>query len=302
MGTPDIAVNTLSALYDAGADILLAVTRKDKPKGRGKSISISPVKEYALSKQLPIYQPDKLRDNDEALEYFKTLSPDYFVVVAYGRILPRSILDIPKKAAINLHFSLLPKYRGAAPVSWAIAEGERDTGVTTMLMDEGLDTGDILLQSSIEIGDKNSTILANELAIIGSKLLLQTLKDFDNIASIKQCEVDHSLAPIIKKDDGLINWNSCAVEIERKVRAFYGWPSAYTYLDGKILKINCSAVSDKLSSDQIGRVIDIDKDSFMIGTSDYGLKVLNLQLEGRKAMDVSSFLSGYSLKIGDRFG
>jgi len=302
MGTPDIAVHTLSTLYDSGIEILLVVTRADKPKGRGKNISMSPVKEYALNKQIDIYQPDKLRYNDEAVEYFKKLSPDYLVVVAYGRILPRTILDIPKKSSINLHFSLLPKYRGAAPVNWAVFDGEKNTGVTTMLMDDGLDTGDILLQSSISIGDKNSLDLGRELAVIGADLLLSTLEDFDNIVPTKQIETEHSLAPIIKKDDGLINWQDNASKIERQVRAFYGWPSAYTYLNGKILKINYSVVTDRFSSNMIGRVVDMDKDSFTIGTSDYCLKILNLQLEGKKPMDTSSFLAGYSLTIGDRFG
>ena len=302
MGTPDIAVGTLESLYNLNYDIQLVITREDKPKGRGKELSITPVKEFALSKGLKIYQPNKLRGNDEAISILKDLAPDFFVVVAYGRILPKEILDIPKIAPVNLHFSLLPKYRGAAPVNWAIFNGEIETGVSTMLMDEGMDTGDILLQEKILVGNKTSHDISNELAIIGAELTVKTLDDFNNLVSIKQDDSNTTLAPIIKKEDGIINWNRNAVDIERQIRAFYGWPSAYSSLNDKMIKISKAVVvTDILSNGRVGEIIDIDKNSFTVGTNDYGLKILNLQPEGKKSMDALSFLSGNKLKLGDRF-
>ena len=302
MGTPDIAVGTLESLYNLNYDIQLVITREDKPKGRGKELSITPVKEFALSKGLKIYQPNKLRGNDEAISILKDLAPDFFVVVAYGRILPKEILDIPKIAPVNLHFSLLPKYRGAAPVNWAIFNGEIETGVSTMLMDEGMDTGDILLQEKILVGNKTSHDISNELAIIGAELTVKTLDDFNNLVSIKQDDSNTTLAPIIKKEDGIINWNRNAVDIERQIRAFYGWPSAYSSLNDKMIKISKAVVvTDILSNGRVGEVINIDKNSFTVGTNDYGLKILNLQPEGKKSMDALSFLSGNKLKLGDRF-
>ena len=302
MGTPNIAVGTLESLYNLNYDIQLVITREDKPKGRGKELSITPVKEFALSKGLKIYQPNKLRGNDEAISILKDLAPDFFVVVAYGRILPKEILDIPKIAPVNLHFSLLPKYRGAAPVNWAIFNGEIETGVSTMLMDEGMDTGDILLQEKILVGNKTSHDISNELAIIGAELTIKTLDDFNNLVSIKQDDSNTTLAPIIKKEDGIINWNRNAVDIERQIRAFYGWPSAYSSLNDKMIKISKAVVvTDILSNGRVGEVINIDKNSFTVGTNDYGLKILNLQPEGKKSMDALSFLSGNKLKLGDRF-
>ena len=302
MGTPNIAVGTLESLYNLNYDIQLVITREDKPKGRGKELSITPVKEFALSKGLKIYQPNKLRGNDEAISILKDLAPDFFVVVAYGRILPKEILDIPKIAPVNLHFSLLPKYRGAAPVNWAIFNGEIETGVSTMLMDEGMDTGDILLQEKILVGNKTSHDISNELAIIGAELTVKTLDDFNNLVSIKQDDSNTTLAPIIKKEDGIINWNRNAVDIERQIRAFYGWPSAYSSLNDKMIKISKAVVvTDILSNGRVGEIINIDKNSFTVGTNDYGLKILNLQPEGKKSMDALSFLSGNKLKLGDRF-
>ena len=302
MGTPDIAVGTLESLYNLNYDIQLVITREDKPKGRGKELSITPVKEFALSKGLKIYQPNKLRGNDEAISILKDLAPDFFVVVAYGRILPKEILDIPKIAPVNLHFSILPKYRGAAPVNWAIFNGEIETGVSTMLMDEGMDTGDILLQEKILVGNKTSHDISNELAIIGAELTVKTLDDFNNLVSIKQDDSNTTLAPIIKKEDGIINWNRNAVDIERQIRAFYGWPSAYSSLNDKMIKISKAVVvTDILSNGRVGEIINIDKNSFTVGTNDYGLKILNLQPEGKKSMDALSFLSGNKLKLGDRF-
>ncbi len=301
MGTPDIAVGTLESLYNLNYDIPLVITREDKPKGRGKELAVTPIKEFALSKGLKIYQPNKLRGNDEAISILKDIAPDFFVVVAYGRILPKEILEIPKIAPVNLHFSLLPKYRGAAPVNWAVFNGEEETGVSTMLMDEGMDTGDILLQERILIGDKTSHDISNELAKIGAELTVKTLNDFKNLVSIKQNDNNSTLAPIIKKEDGVINWSKNAVETERQVRAFFGWPSAYSSLNSKMIKISKAVVTDILSNGRVGEIIDIDKNSFTVGTNDYGLKILNLQPEGKKSMDTSSFLSGNKLKIGDRF-
>lgn len=300
MGTPHISTPSLQALIDNGHEVLLTVTREDKPKGRGGDIAISPVKELSLKYGIPIYQPNKLRGNDEAVEVLSSYNADFFVVVAYGRILPIEVLEIPKVAPINVHFSLLPKYRGSAPVNWAIVNGERDSGVSTMLMDAGLDTGDILLTKSTPILRKNSHELADELAISGAELLIETLNNFDTIKAIKQDDSLATLAPIIKKEDGLINFNDSAIDIERKVRGFYGWPSTYTSLAGKVLKINRADVVEQSGS--VGEIIAIDKESFTIACGEGSLKILNLQLEGKRAMDTAQFLSGYRLSIGDRVG
>ena len=302
MGTPEIAVPTLEKLIENNIEVPLALCQPDKPKGRGKKVLPPPVKEAALKHNIEVYQPQSLKNNDEALEKLKEIEPDFLVVVAYGKILPVEVLDIPKKAPINVHFSLLPKYRGAAPVNWAIINGEEKTGVTTMIMAEGLDTGDMLLKLETEIGKKTTVDLSNELSYSGAELLIKTLNDFDNITPVKQNDEEASYAPLMKKSDGIIDWSKPAVEIERKIRGFNPWPTAFTYLQGKTLKIYNSEVVKSSKSIDYGTIFDVNKKSFSVKCGDDALKILELQLEGKKKMNTASFLSGVKLKDGEILG
>lgn len=302
MGTPEIAVPSLKALVENGFDIPLVITQPDKPKGRGQAVQFPPVKEYAISAGLNVYQPEKIKNNTEVMEKLKSISPDFFAVVAYGKILPQDILDIPKTAPVNVHFSLLPKYRGPAPVNWAIMNGEEETGVDTMLMDAGMDTGDILLTAKTLIQKKNAGELADELAITGAELLIKTLNEFENITPVKQDESLATKAPMMNKEMGLINFSDNAVNIERMIRAFTPWPASYTLLDNKKVKIFKSDVVEINHSANPGTIIDIDKESFTIACGKNALKILELQIEGKKRMDTKSFLTGFKLEKGKIFG
>lgn len=302
MGTPEIAVPSLKALVENGFDIPLVITQPDKPKGRGQAVQFPPVKEYALSAGLNVFQPEKIKNNTEVMEKLKSISPDFFAVVAYGKILPQDILDIPKKAPVNVHFSLLPKYRGPAPVNWAIMNGEEETGVDTMLMDAGMDTGDILLTAKTLILKKNAGELADELAITGAELLIKTLNEFESITPVKQDDSLATKAPMMNKEMGLINWADDAVNIERMIRAFTPWPAGYTLLDNKKVKIFKSDVAEINNTADPGTVIDIDKESFTIACGKNALKIFELQIEGKKRMDTKSFLAGFKLEKGKIFG
>lgn len=302
MGTPDIAVPSLRLLVENGFDVPLVVTQPDKPKGRGHSVQMPPVKEYAVSVGLNVYQPEKIRNNEEAYNTLKNLEPDFFAVAAYGKILPQEVLDIPKIAPVNVHFSLLPKYRGPAPVNWSIMNGDEITGVSTMLMDAGMDTGDILLTSSTPILKKNAGELADELAQTGGLLLIKTLNEFSSITPLKQNDNDATKAPMMNKEMGLIDWNKNAIEIERMIRAFTPWPASYTFINGKMLKVYKSDAVSSNSSAQSGTIISIDKDSFTVQTGKDALKIYELQLEGKKRMDVKSFLAGAKLETGTVLG
>ncbi len=302
MGTPEIAVPSLKALVENGFDIPLVITQPDKPKGRGQAVQFPPVKEYALSAGLNVFQPEKIKNNNEVMEKLKSISPDFFAVVAYGKILPQDILDIPKKAPVNVHFSLLPKYRGPAPVNWAIINGEEETGVDTMLMDAGMDTGDILLTAKTLILKKNAGELADELAITGAELLIKTLNEFESITPVKQDDSLATKAPMMNKEMGLINWADDAVNIERMIRAFTPWPAGYTLLDNKKVKIFKSDVAEINNTADPGTVIDIDKESFTIACGKNALKIFELQIEGKKRMDTKSFLAGFKLEKGKIFG
>ncbi len=302
MGTPEIAVPSLKALLENGYNVPLVITQPDKPKGRGQAVLYSPVKEYALSQGLNIYQPETIKNNTEVFNIINSISPDFFAVVAYGKILPQSILNIPIQAPINVHFSLLPKYRGPAPVNWAIMNGEVETGVNTMLMDAGMDTGDILLTEKTLILNKNAGELAQELSETGASLLIKTLDNFENITPVKQDENGAVKAPMMHKDMGLIQWHNSAENIERMVRAFTPWPASYTTLLGKKIKFFKTTVVKSNSDALPGTVINIDKDSFTIQTGKNSLQILELQIEGKKRMDSKSFLAGYKLENGIVFG
>ncbi|WP_022851186.1 methionyl-tRNA formyltransferase [Limisalsivibrio acetivorans] len=300
MGTPETAVPTLKAIVEAGHEVPLVVTQPDKPKGRSRRMSPPPVKEYALEQGLEVAQPEKLKNNEEFMQKLESIKPDFLVVVAYGKILSERVLNVPAKAPINVHFSLLPKYRGAAPVNWAIVNGEKETGVTTMFMDVGLDTGDMLKTAATPIDRKTTEDLLSELAVTGAELLVRTVEEFDSITPEKQKDEDSTYAPMMKKEDGLIDWNKPAEEIERLIRGFQPWPAAHSYLEGKMFKFyGADPVSGK--SIEPGTIFDINKKSFSIACGDGALKIKDLQMEGKKRMPAGSFLAGVKLEEGSRF-
>jgi len=302
MGTPEMAVPTLKALVENDIEVALVITQTDKPKGRGKQMQAPPVKEYAVEQGIEVVQPKSLKNNEEVLAQLKEIAPDFLIVAAYGKILPQAVLDVPKFAPINVHFSLLPKYRGAAPVNWAIINNEKETGVATMLMDAGLDTGDILLVEKTEIGKKDALMLSEELSFVGADLLIKTVKEFDSITPIKQNDDDMTYAPMMSKDDGVIDWEKSAVDIECKIRGFVPWPTAYTKLDGKTVKLFAADVVSTNNDLQPGAVFDVTKKGFCIRCGEDAIKVKELQPEGKKRMPVGSFLAGAKLSGGEKFG
>lgn len=303
-GTPEIALPILSTLHEHYS-VTLIVCKPDKPQNRGQKIIYPPTKAFALKYNIPYYQPSKLKNNEDAYQLLKKINPDYLITVAYGLILPEAILKLPKKAPINVHFSLLPKYRGAAPVNWAIINGEKYTGVTTMLMNNSLDGGDILLQSSMLIEKKTAPEVCNELAFLGAELTIKTIDKFSCIKAKKQNEKKASYAPILKKEDGLIDWNKNAILIERMIRGLLNWPTAYTYLHNRLIKFyEASAVNDigvDKKNQKPGKIVKINKDSFYVATGMGLLEVLKLQIEGKRILTSSEFLRGNKLREGDCF-
>jgi methionyl-tRNA formyltransferase len=302
-GTPQFAVPTLEKLAASGFKILLLVTQPDRPKGRGLELVSSPVKQSALQLGLPITQPDRIKTNDEFRAHLTSLKPDAIVVVGYGRIIPQWMLDLPPLGNINLHASLLPKYRGAAPIQWAIARGETVTGVTTMRIDAGLDTGDILLQRELPIAaDETAETIAPRLAAIGADLTVETLRGF-HTGSIRPRPQNHaqaSLAPILKKTDGLADFSLSATEIFNRVRGFQPWPGVYTQFRGKNLQIWKARPADNaLPKAQL----HIEEDRLIVGCgNNSSLELLELQLEGKKRMSASDFLHGYRPKPAEKLG
>lgn len=300
MGTPDFSVPALERIASEH-EVVAVVTQKDKPKGRGQEVSYTPVKESALKLNIPVLQPDKVKEGS-FVEELRTLNPDVIVVIAFGQILSKEILDMPKYGCVNVHASLLPKYRGAAPIQWAVIDGEEKSGVCTMKMDEGLDTGDIIDVEEVELDSKETGgSLFDKLATLGGELILKTLKnlEFGNAQFIKQDDSKSTYAKKMTKDLGHIDFTKDAVSIERLIRGLNPWPSAFTYLDGKVMKIWDADVVE--SSGEPGTVISEDKDSFVIATGDKALKVNELQLEGKKRMKASDFLNGRSIE-GSKLG
>ncbi|MDR2104386.1 MAG: methionyl-tRNA formyltransferase [Deferribacteraceae bacterium] len=301
MGTPEIALPPLTALIEAGFDIPLVISQPDKPKGRGNVLTPTPVKQLAVKYGIEVFQPTAIRNNPEVETLLKSIKADFFAVAAYGKILPPSILTIPKKAPINLHFSLLPAYRGAAPVNWAILNGDEYTGVTSMKMDEGMDTGDILLTEKALINNSDALSLGEELAVRGGKLLVKTFLEYESIIARAQSGAA-SAAPMITKEMGRIDWRREAAFIERMSRAFLPWPSAYTHHNGKLLKIfSAQVIDEKAAAASGGEVVSVGKTSFDVSTALGILRVNEVQLEGKRRLPVRDFLAGYSLKVGDRF-
>lgn len=305
MGTPEFAVPCLNALLKADSkfNVKAVYTQPDKPIGRKQILTAPPIKELALKNEIPVFQPNKIRKSQEVFEHLKSLDLDLIIVVAYGKILPQEILDVPKYACINVHASLLEKYRGAAPIQWAIANGERETGVTTMLMDAGMDTGDILLKRSIEIKiDDTTETLSERLSILGADLLIETIPQFINkmIEPIKQDNSKATLAPIINKIDGEIKWYKSAEEIYNLSRAFSSWPSIYTIFNDTNLKITqCNVIAASNSNAyKAGQVVETNKQGFIVATGDGLLLVTKVQLAGSKEMNACDFIRGQRLESG----
>ncbi len=310
MGTPDFSVGTLEALVEAGHEVCLAVTQPDKPKGRGKEMQFPPVKETAVRLGIPVFQPKRIRQ-PECVEELQKYQADVMVVVAFGQILPKEILEMTPYGCINVHASLLPKYRGAAPIQWSILCGEQVTGVTTMQMDEGLDTGDMLLKTEVEIAsDETGESLHDKLSVAGAALCVKTLKELQagTLHPEKQGESPTQYAKMLDRKMGNIDWSRPAVEIERLVRGLNSWPSAYTHWGDKVLKVWKAEVVEQLevSADaavqtEPGTVICVEKDGFYVKTGDGLLVVKELQIPGKKRMAADAFLRGYQLKEGTLF-
>ena len=304
MGTPDFAVKTLEGIIKAGHEVAAVVTQPDKPKGRSGALSMSPVKETALKHEIKVYQPVRIRGNDEFYNEMSQIAPDVIVVVAFGQILPQRILELPKYGCINVHASLLPAYRGAAPIQWAVIDGLSETGVTTMQMDCGLDTGDIIMQTRIKLDAKETGgSLFEKLSVSGAKLLLETLEAVENgtAVRIKQDDSKSYYAEMLTKEFGEIDFTKAAAYIERLIRGLNPWPSAYTHINGKTLKIwdaDVCAIPDEYLSTAPGEIFNITKDSFMIRCKTDALKINELQLEGKKRMSCDAFLRGYKLENG----
>ena len=303
LGTPSFAVPTLERIVQAGHRVLAVFTQPDRPKGRGGELAASPVKETALRFSLPVHQPERIR-RPEPVEQLKQMQPDAMVVVGYGQIIPQSIIDIPRHGIINVHASLLPKYRGAAPIQWAIANGEASSGVTTMRIDAGLDTGDMLLKWETPIGpEENAIELGQRMAQAGADLLVETLAGIDSgtIRPEAQDNLQASLAPILKKEDGEVDWNWPGRKIANRARGFLPWPGAYTYFRGQLFHIWKARVVDEPGEGGPGRLMPLKRRLLVSSGEGSALELLEVQIEGRKRMPAEAFLNGHRLDENERF-
>ena len=305
-GTPFFAVPTLKAVLESRDEVIAVVTQPDRKKGRGQKVSFSPVKETVSQfgeRKISLLQPERVREENFE-ESLRRLQPDLFVVAAYGQILPKSVLDIPRQGAINVHASLLPKYRGAAPVAWAILKGEASTGVTIMKIDEGMDTGDILLQRDIPISEEETAeTLHGKLASLGSQLLLEALAKIKKgeISPLQQDPSQATYAPSLRKEDGRIDWMREAKEIDRQVRAFNPWPGAYTLFERQLLKVYRGEVRDGKPGGDGGKVLWVGTDFIEVGTGRGSFLIREVQREGKKKMTVRDFLAGHPVSVGAVF-
>lgn len=307
-GTSEFAIPSFRELLDSGHKILTLVTQPDRKKGRNLKLSGPPAKVLALTKGIPIYQPDNV-SSAESVNYLRKLNPDLFVVISFGQILKREVLSIPKFYAINLHGSLLPKYKGAAPTNWAIINGDKSSGVTIIRMNEKMDEGDIILKREVGVDSDDTNItLSEKLSELGAKALLEVIGSIESgkkINFVKQDDNQATLAPKLKKEDGLIDWNEEAIKIYNKIRGLLPWPGAYTYYDGRILKILQAELTDDPivgRMAQNGEVVDIVKDrGIVVRTGSGHLVIKYLQLEGKKILDADSFLRGHRIEKGYRF-
>ncbi len=317
MGTPDFSVGTLNALVKAGHEVVLAVTQPDKPKGRGGKMQLTPVKEAAMAHGIPVFQPKRVR-TPECIKELERYAADIIVVIAFGQILPKEILELTPFGCVNVHASLLPKYRGAAPIQWAVINGEKVSGVTTMQMDEGLDTGDMLLKTEIVLDEKETgESLHDKLSEAGAKLCAETLKAIEEgtVKPEKQGESPTEYAKMLDKTLGNIDWEQSAVSIERLIRGLNSWPGTYTDWNGKVMKLWAADVcrqEDPAAGGQgdegvlavgeypaPGTIVRVEKDAFYVQTGDGVLKVTELQVPGKKKMDAAAFLRGYQIRAGE---
>lgn len=301
MGTPNFAVGTLEALLEAGHEVAAVVTQPDKPKGRGKTLMPTPVKEAALARMIPVLQPKKVRE-PEFVETLRKIGPDVIVVAAFGQIISKEILEMPRYGCINVHASLLPAYRGAAPIQWAVINGDKESGVTIMRMNEGLDTGDMIDKVVIPL-DENETggSLFDKLSAAGAKLCAEVLEKLENGTAVfeKQPELSTTdYAAMIDKKMGKINWERPAKEIEQLIRGLNPWPSAYTFMKGKSLKLWTASVVYEEREAVPGEIVEIGKEGILVKTGEGLLLIRELQLEGKKRMDTAAFLRGYTVDKG----
>ncbi|MBQ1403768.1 MAG: methionyl-tRNA formyltransferase [Lachnospiraceae bacterium] len=302
MGTPDLAAEVLDTMMRSGCEVSLAVTQPDRPKGRGRGVIKTPVHECADKWGIPVFSPVRVK-RPEAVERLREEAPDLIVVAAFGQILSKEILDLPRFGCVNVHASLLPKYRGAAPIQWAVINGEEKSGVTIMQMDEGLDTGDILLQEEIplEAGETGES-LYNKMAKLGGELLVKALPMIEEgtLKPVKQDDEASTYASMLKKEMGCIDWNMPADKIERLVRGLNSWPGAYTFMNGKMLKIWGSAVTDMQAQGEPGTVAGTDKKAIYVNCKDSVLALTEVQYEGKKRMPVQAFLLGARIEEGQK--
>lgn len=305
MGTPDFAVPSLEILIKNSMDIVMVVTQPDKPRGRGHKVSYSPIKEYAVKNNIPVMQPEKI-GNSESVEQLRQLQPDLFVTCAFGQFLTKDVLDIPKFGTVNVHGSLLPKYRGAAPIQWAVINGEEKTGVTTMLTVLKLDAGDILLTREIEIeDDMTAGKLHDKMSVTGAKLLLETIQGLESGSIIPkpQNEMEATYAPRIVRETGKIKWDNSARSIHNLVRGTNPWPGAYSYYQGKRMRIWNTTVYDdeKITGSEPGTIIGTSKENFLVQAGKGIISVLEVQCDNGKRMTVEQYICGHEVNSGDRF-
>ena len=305
MGTPDFARDSLKAVVEAGHEVALVVTNPDKPKGRGMKLIPSDVKKYAIEQNLEVVQPVKVRNNPEFVEQLKDINPDVICVVAYGKIIPKEILDIPRLGCINVHGSLLPKYRGAAPIQWAVLNGDKETGITTMFMDVGMDTGDMINKEVVQIGDDETTgELWDRLSITGAKLLVKTLKDLENGTYKREKQGDDfTVAPMIKKEMAKIDWeNQTSSEIKNLVRGLNPFMGAFSFLNDKKIKIwKVEKLNDKPEKEPGTVLVSDSKAGLVIATKDGAVSVLEIQGENSKRMGISDYLRGNKILVDEKF-
>lgn len=304
MGTPDFAVGTLEEIIKAGHEVVLVVTQPDKPRGRSGALQFPPVKECAVAHGIEVFQPKKIRE-EENVEYLRKYNADIMVVAAFGQLLPKSILDMPKYGCINVHASLLPKYRGAAPIQWSVINGDPVTGVTIMQMDVGMDTGDMIATREVVIGEEETGGgLFDKLAEVGAKLCVDTMIEIENGTATRtpQNHEEATHVSMISKELGNVDWNKSAVEIERLIRGLNPWPSAYTQLDGKTFKLWKAKVVKEDTDKTPGTIVRVGKDCLAVQTGSGLLSLLEVQLEGKKRMEVDAFLRGYQVEEGTCLG
>ncbi len=304
MGTPDFAAPSLKALVEAGHDVVAVVTQPDRPKGRGKKETPPPVKVAARNLKLPVFQPDRIKDMD-FIELLKDFSPDVIVVVAYGRFLPPEILYLPKYGCVNVHASLLPKYRGAAPIHWAVINGEKETGITTMFIDEGMDTGDIILSETIPIGEEDTVgDIHDRLSVLGAQLLVETLKLIGSGKAPRKPQTGNpTYAPALQVKDELIRWEWPARDIYNQIRGLNPWPGARTTFAGKVLKVWGATVLDEDGSERKhGQVVSCSREGIIVSTGSGKITITKLQLQGAKKLSAADFLRGTPVPVGEILG